>query len=604
MCRSDGVTSNGTGDVVRDLFSYYAARPWLSGVALVLAMAATGALLLLPRIGGDIIGELDAVARLNLGQGNAIALLVIAVLVWAGASSLQAYLVSRLNENYAASLRSRMFDAWMNGPIASPDEVARIGIHSRVINDAGALQGAVGSAVATMPTNIILLFGALSMMLAINVMLVVILVIAASIVALGFTFAERRITSLSQVAQGRFAVFSAFAHEVLGEPETVRHFKQIESESVRFRTLQEEFLAAIESRRRFHMLARTGVLLGAGAALAVTVAAALGLASRGLIGAGDLISFLGYGVLVATAFTSMTDSVAFFAQGAGSLARIREVLELPASAPRARSLQLGGPAVELIDVTFCYPGADQSACAVDSVTLEIPQGGTVALVGQSGCGKSTLAKIISGDLIPQTGTVRLGLGAGSSSQGIDHVRCAYVGAHPFVFSRSVRENVAYADPNFSGDELENVYDSASLVDFLAALPSGDRTILADAGKALSTGQRQRVGIARALLTAPHVMVLDECTSGIDSETEESIVANIMARRSGRTTVIVSHRLSSIRLADMIILMENGRIIARGKHEELVAGSASYRNLFAQQLYELAIGPVRSDHIQIQPMVVE
>jgi ATP-binding cassette, subfamily B, bacterial len=297
----------------------------------------------------------------------------------------------------------------------------------------------------------------------------------------------------------------------------------------------------------------------------------------GRLSLGEFVQFYLYLSMLVWPFRSIGSLVGNAQRAVASGRRIFEVLDAApevAEAPAARALPAGGGSVRVEGVTFGYePGRP----VLEEVELDVAAGLTVALIGATGSGKTTLTQLIPRYYDPERGRVLLD-GVDVRDLRLDDLRraVAVVAQEPFLFSASLRDNIAYGAPEATDEEVRRAARMAMAEAFIDALPNGFDTVVGERGYTLSGGQRQRVAIARAVLADPRVLILDEATASVDASTERAIAAALRAAMAGRTTFIIAHRRSTVALADEIVVMDEGRIVARGTHEELEASSAAYR----------------------------
>jgi ABC-type multidrug transport system fused ATPase/permease subunit len=295
---------------------------------------------------------------------------------------------------------------------------------------------------------------------------------------------------------------------------------------------------------------------------------------------GEFVAFYLYLTLLMAPFRSLGMLVGQAQRAVAGGTRIFEVLDAEpqiTEAPDARPLPPGGGALRLEGVSFAY--SPDGPPVLDGVDLDVPAGRTVALIGPTGSGKTTLTQLVPRFADPTAGRVLLD-GADVRDLRLADLRQAVgmVSQDPFLFSTTIRENIAYGRPEATDEEVRRAAGMAQAAGFIEALPDGYDTVVGERGLTLSGGQRQRVAIARALITDPRVLVLDEATASVDASTEREIQQALREVMRGRTTLVIAHRLSTLSLADELVVLEEGRIVARGTHAELYGTSDLYREI--------------------------
>jgi ABC-type multidrug transport system fused ATPase/permease subunit len=388
----------------------------------------------------------------------------------------------------------------------------------------------------------------------------------------------------SQEVQQRIAELTSEAEENVSGVRLVKAFAREERQIARFERATRRVFdqSMVSTRLRAFYTPFIGFLPQLGLAAILLVGGHQ--AVNGTITVGEFVAFYGYVLLLTSPVRMLGIALGMAQRAVGSGARVFEILDREAelTAPEhAPALPEGGGRVELRGVSFAYDGGEPVLRDVD---LDVEAGRTVALVGTTGSGKSTLVSLIPRLYDPTAGSVLVD-GVDVREADLESVRreVGLVSDDPFLFSASVRDNVAYARPGATGEEVERAARQAGIHDFIAGLPDGYETLVGERGLTLSGGQRQRMAIARALLRNPRILILDDATSSVDATTEAEIKNALRGLMRARTTFIIGHRLSTIALADEIVVLEEGRIAARGTHEELLEASELYAEIAAKGL---------------------
>ena len=510
--------------------------------------------------------------------------------VMAAATAARFYAVSWLGERVTADIRAAVYGHVLE---QSPQffETTRTGeVLSRLTTDTTLIQTVVGTSISMGLRNALLFVGGLSMMMVTSFKLSVIIIVMLLAVVLPIVFFGRRVRKLSRDSQDRVADASALAGEVLNAMPTVQAFTQEAAESRRFGTsVDKAFDTAIRRVRARSLLTVVAILLVFGAIVFVLWLGAHAVIEGRMTG-GDLGQFILYAALVAGAIGALAETLGEIQRAAGATERLLELLaaeapiQTPATPRLLPSFRGQGAALRLDGVTFHYPSRPLTA-ALNTVSLNVSPGETIAVVGPSGAGKTTLFQLLLRFYDPQQGCLML--------EGIDIRELALadlrnaIGIVPqdsVTFSADALENIRYGRPDASDDEVIAAARLAAAHEFIEKLPDGYHSFLGERGVRLSGGQRQRIAIARAILKNPRLLLLDEATSALDAESERLVQSALEAATIGRTTLVIAHRLATVQRADRILVMDEGRIVETGTHAELIVRGGLYAHLAALQFH--------------------
>ena len=572
----------------------YRRQVTLAAVALVVA---AGAVLTIGQGLRFVIDQgLAAGSQSELNRTLAFMLGVIVVMAFA--TYARFYYVSWLGERVIADLRRAVFDHLLSLP-PGYFEVTRTGeVISRLTNDTTMLETVIGSSVSMAIRNALLMVGGLVLLALTSAKLTLLVLVGVPVVLVPILFFGRRVRRLSRTSQDRIGDVGAYVDEALHEIRTVQAYGHEGEDRHQFGLRVESAFAAALARIRQRAFLVAVVILLVFGAIGVILWIGGHDVVAGRISGGELSAFVFYAVLVAGAAGAISEVVGDIQRAAGATERLFELLAIaPEIRAPASPVSLPEPATGTVafdDVTFAYPSRPD-APALAGLSLAVAPGEKVALVGPSGAGKTTVFQLLLRFYDPQAGRITIdAVDLRDADPAALRARLALVPQEPVIFAASVADNVRYGRPGATDAEVHAACDAAFATEFIERLPEGYASFLGERGVRLSGGQRQRLAIARAILADRPVLLLDEATSALDAHSERMVQMALERLMAGRTVLIIAHRLATIRHVDRIAVLEHGRLVATGTHDELTRSNPLYARLAALQFGPLDASSAAAD----------
>ena len=555
----------------------YRVRMALFSVALIIAAG-----------GFLVIGQgLKLVIDRGFSAGNPAALdqalffMLAVIVVMAAATWARFYLISWLGERVINDIRREVFSRLLALSPAWFERTRTGEVISRLTTDTALLEQVIGTSVSMALRNGLLGLGSLAMLMLTSWKLTALVLLMVPLVIGPIIVFGRRVRRLSRASQDRVADIGSYVDEALHEIRTVQAYGHESEDRRLFGERIEAAFATARSRifMRASLIAAVILLVFAGIGMVLWIGGHDVLAGK--VTAGELSAFVFYAAMVASAAAALSEVVGDLQRGAGAAERLIEILDtVPDIVTPPHPEMLGEPvgSVEFDVVTFHYPSR-RNLPALENFSLAVRPGEKLALVGPSGAGKSTVFQLLLRFYDPDSGAVRVD---GTDIRRVDPAklrqRIALVSQEPAIFAASVAGNVRYGRPGATDAEVRKACDAAFATEFIELLPEKFDTYLGERGVRLSGGQRQRLAIARAILSNRPILLLDEATSALDSESERKVQAALEYLMEARTTLIIAHRLATVKSVNRIAVIDHGRLIGVGSHEELLGSNPLYARL--------------------------
>ena len=566
---------------IRRLIPFVLRYPWRLALTCGFLLLSTVSSLIIPSLAGQIIDK--GFVEQNLEQVGQYGLAAIAVaLVMALASAGRFYFISLLGERILTDLRRRVFEHMLTLDSRFFD-LHRVGeLTSRLNGDVATIRGAIGTSLSIMLRGALTLIGAVVLMFLTSPYLTLTVLVVGPLIIIPVVLYARRLRRMSRRAQDTLADMSAMATEALGASKTIKSFVQEPEQSRLYGERAEQSFHAEVSRLGARAVLLGGILFLSTTALVVLVWWGASAVFQGVVTVGELTQFLIYALMASNALTSLADIAGLLQTVAGSTERLVEILDTePAIKTPANPKALPEPplgTVQFDHAGFSYGTRDGDA-VIHDMDFAIAKGETVALVGASGAGKSTIFALTQRFYDVTAGRVLVdGVDVRDVDPQLLRRRFAYVEQEPTIFAGTIADNIRFGRPEASFAEVEAAARAALVHDYVVELSNGYDSIVGERGVMLSGGQKQRLAIARALLKDAPILLLDEATSALDAESERLVQMALERLMQGRTTLVIAHRLATIRDANRILVLEKGRLIDSGTHDELVKKGGKYAEL--------------------------
>jgi len=488
------------------------------------------------------------------------------------------YFVSWVGERVSADIRLAVFRHLIRLHPGFFEVNAPSEIQSRITTDTTLLQTVIGSSVSIALRNVLMFIGGLALLFVTNAKLSLIVVASVPFVVVPVILFGRRVRRLSRTSQDRLAVVGSFAGESLRHIKIVQSFNHENLDDQAFtERVGQAFAVSLQRIRQRAVLVAIVMLLVFGAVASMLWVGGQDVL-RGDTTAGELAAFIFYAFIVAGSVGAISEVLSDLQRAAGAMERLMELLHSPNEIidPQApKSLSSREVTLSVESLSFSY-STRPNVNVLENVSFRAVPGEMIAVVGPSGAGKSTLFDLMQRFYVPSAGSIKLD-GIDTAELKLQELRgrMGFVPQDPVMFAGSIRENLLYANAQARPEVIDEALHLAHAIDFVTKLPDQLATVIGEGGVGLSGGERQRLAIARALISNPSVLLLDEATSALDAESEHHIRLSIDGLKGQMTIVVIAHRLSTVRQADRILVLDEGRLLSSGSHEELMASSDLY-----------------------------
>lgn len=575
-------------------------RPYrLRLIIAIVALIFTAALTLSLGQGIKLMIDEGFSSESTLGLANALTLVGFIIVGMSFGAYFRFYMVSWLGERVVADIRKKLYSHLVSLPPSFFEDNLAGEIQSRITTDTTLLQTVIGSSFSFALRNALTFIGGLTLMFVSNIKLTMIVLLVVPFIVFPLIYFGRKVRKLSRDSQDKIATVGAWAGESLQNIKVVQAFTREELVNEQFAEAAESaFEVALKRIRQRAALIAMVMMMVMGAVAGMLFVGGSDVIA-GELSAGDLAAFVFYAIMVAGSLAAVTEVYGEVQRAAGSAERIRELLltqsDIQSPDLSADDLSIGAqkeiankkPLIEFKNLSYAYPSRPDTQ-ALSQLNLAINAGESIAIVGPSGAGKSTIFDLLLRFRDPQHGVINIA-GKSLTEWNLTDLRSqfALVPQQPVLFSANVWDNLKYGRPEATKDEVIAAVKAAHATEFIEQLPDGYQSFLGEQGVKLSGGQKQRLAIARAILRDPKILLLDEATSALDAQSEHHVQEALNTLMKGRTTLVIAHRLATVRHVDRIAVFDEGQLVDVGSHDELMAGSALYQRLAELQFSDFS-----------------
>ncbi|MCF6272516.1 MAG: ATP-binding cassette domain-containing protein [Rhodobacteraceae bacterium] len=572
---------------LRQLIPFLAPYSTMLWGALATLMLTAGLSLTFPLVARGLV---DGFSQNDLGDIDQVFIYAIII---AGAlalgTALRFYLVTRLGERVIADIRKAIYDKVIGMSPAFYERIMTGEVLSRLTTDTTLILSVISSSISVALRNVLIFLGGLVFMLFTSAYLTGLVLLTVPLVVVPIVIFGRRLRDLSRESQDKIADSSGVASETLLAAQTVQAYTHEPQSRAKYGLLIESSFDTAKKRILTRAIMTASIIFLVFTGIVAVLWMGAGVVQRGEMGAGQLVQFVIYSVMVAGAVGALSEIWGELQRAAGATERLVELINAQdpvkdSARPKSLPSPLYGE-ITFDNVTFSYP-ARPEIVALKDLNLTIKPGETVALVGPSGAGKSTIFQLLMRFYDVDSGEITLeGVPLSMLDRQMMRKEMALVPQEPVIFATSAMENIRFGRPDATDDEVYAAAKAAAAHGFLSKLPQGYDSYVGERGVMLSGGQKQRIAIARAILRDAPILLLDEATSALDAESERAVQQAVEAMAVERTTLIIAHRLATVKKADRIVVLDEGRIVAEGTHDALVREHGLYARLAKLQFTE-------------------